>query len=164
MNEENTTSANHSITWTALEHTHRPKKTRDWFWALGLIVMTVSISAILLGNTLFGILVLLAGLVLGLSANQEPKEISYAVTPRGIMVGKTLYPYKNLKAFWIDETSHPKRNMLIVDAQKPLIPHLIINLPDSVDRDVLQDYLLDYLPEEELYEPISHRIAEIFGF
>jgi len=167
MTEENIASAKASLPvleWKSFEHNHKDEKSQDWFWALGLIATAVAIAAILLGNTLFGILIILAGIVLGLSVNQKPKEITYSITTRGVVVDGLLYPYKNLEAFWIDETSHPKRDMLIIDAQKPLMPHLIINLPSSVDKDALQDMLLDYLPEEELYEPASHRIAELFGF
>ena len=164
MTEDTTAPTLKTLEWRSYEHSHKDTKSQDWFWALGLVAIAIAIAAILLGNILFGVLILLAGVVLGLSVNQSPREISYAITTRGIVIDGTLYPYKSLDAFWIDETSHPKRNMLIIDAQKPLLPHIIINLPDSVDRDTLQDYLLDYLPEEELYEPASHRIAELFGF
>jgi len=153
-----------ALEWRSFEHSHKETKSQDWFWTLGTVALAIAVAAILLGNALFGVLILLAALVLGLSVNQKPAKISYAITTRGLVIDDTLHPYKNLEAFWIDETSHPKRNMLIIDAQKPLMPHIIINLPDSVDRDALQDYLLDYLPEEELYEPASHRIAELFGF
>ena len=152
------------LAWRAYEHTPPQEKTSDWFWALGFVVAGSALAAIILGNTLFGIVLILGGIIIGLSANQQPKKVTYRVTPRGIAVDKTLYPYKNLEAFWIDETSHPKRDMLIIDAQHPFMPHLIINLPKTVDKDALQDYLLDYLPEVELYEPISHRIAALFGF
>ncbi len=164
MTEDTTTTTPKTLEWSSYEHSHKDTKSQDWFWALGLVVVAIVVAAVLLGNVLFGVLILLSGVVLGLSANQSPRKITYAITPRGIIIDDTLYPYKNLESFWIDETSHPKRNMLIIDTQKPLIPHIIINLPDSIDRDTLQDYLLDYLPEEELYEPISQRIAELFGF
>jgi len=167
MTEDTTTSVKAplpTLEWKSFEHNHKDEKSQDWFWALGFVVVAVAVAAILLGNILFGILIILAGIVLGLSVNQKPKEITYSITTRGVVVDGFLYPYKNLEAFWIDETSHPKRDMLIIDAQKPLIPHLIIHLPKSVDKDALQDMLLDYLPEEELYEPASHRIAEMFGF
>ncbi len=152
-----------ALEWNSHEHSHRDPKRQDWFWALGLISISISISSILLGNVLFGVLIILAAVVIGMSANQETKENKYTVTIRGITINDKLYSYKTIESFYIDE-SHPNRNILILDVQKPLVPHMVINLPESVDRDALQDFLLDYLPESELHESPAHRIAEMFGF
>ncbi len=162
--DETTATTPVALQWRSYEHKHKDDKSPDWFWALGFVAVAIAVAAILFGNSLFGILVILAAVVLGLSVNQKPEENSYAITTRGIVINDVLHPYKGLEAFWIDETSHPDKNILIIDAHKLLMPHIIINLPDSIDRDALQDYLLDYLPEEELYEPASQRIAEMFGF
>jgi hypothetical protein len=127
------------------------------------MVISVAIASILLGNALFALLILLAGVSLGLSANQPTQRHTYTINTRGVSVDKKLYPYKSLEAFWIDET-RPNENVLILDIQKPFTPHLIIKIPDSIDTNDLQDYLLDYLPEEEMYESPAQRIAEMFGF
>lgn len=162
--DEATTKNPAALEWRAYEHKHKDAKSPDWFWALGFVAVAIAVAAILFGNSLFGILVILAAVVLGLSVNQKPKENSYAITTRGVVINDVLHPYKGLEAFWIDETSRTDKNILIIDAHRPLVPHIIIEIPDTIDRDVLQDYLLDYLPEEELYEPASHRIAEMLGF
>jgi hypothetical protein len=154
---------NDTIQWETLDHEHKNDKGQDWYWALGLIVVSIAIAAILLGNTLFALLVILAAVALGLSVNQKQELNKYTVNTRGISVNKLLYPYKNLEAFWIDET-RPNENILIVDIQKPLMPHLIIRIPASISTNDLQDYLLDYLPEEEIYESPAQRLAEMFGF
>jgi len=151
------------LEWSALSHEHKDDKGQDWYWALGLIVVSVAIASILLGNVLFALLVIMAAVALGLSVNQKPGLNDYTINTRGISINGLLYPYKNLEAFWIDET-RPGDNVLILDTQKTLMPHLIIKIPDSVSTNDVQDYLLDYLPEEELYEPAAQRIAEVFGF
>ena len=154
-----------ALAWQSAEHKHREPKSQDWFWALGFIAVSAAVTAILLSNTLLALLILLAALTLGLSVNKAPRTLDCSVSTRGITINGTLHPYKNLEAFWIDET-HPDKdhNVPILDARKPLVPHLIIPLPTDLDRDALQDYLLDYLPEEELFEPPAQRIAEMFGF
>jgi hypothetical protein len=164
MSDSVETQASDKLEWGAYEHDHKDNKTQDWFWALGFVAVAIALAAILLGNVLFAILILLAAAVLAMSVNQEREERAYAITTRGIIIDDELHPYKNLESFWIDESSHPDRDMLIIDAQKPLVPHIIIRLPNSVDKNALQDYLLDYLPEEELHEPVSQRLAELFGF
>ncbi len=154
-----------AIAWQSAEHKHKEVKTQDWFWALGFIAISAAVTSILLSNVLLAMIILLAAITLGLYANKAPQELSCSLSTRGITINEVLHPYKNLEAFWIDET-HPDKdhNSLILDARKPLVPHLIIPLPPDLDRDVLQDYLLDYLPEKELFEPPAQRIAELFGF
>ncbi len=160
---ETTTTTRAVLKWRSCEHNHTGDRGQDWFWALGLIAVSVAVASILLGNSLFGMLILLAAVVIGMSTNQKLKESDYVVTIRGITIDNKLYPYKSIVAFFIDE-SHPDRNILILDVQKPLVPHMIINLPESLDRDELQDFLLDYLPEAELHESPANRVAELLGF
>lgn len=152
-----------TLTWKAYEHKHKGDKSTDWYWTLGLVVLSIAIASILLGNSLFALLIIVAASALGLSANQKSIENSYTINTRGISINERLYPYKNLEAFWIDET-RPGDNVLIIDAQQSLVPHLIINIPSSIDPNTVQDYLLDYLPEDELYESPAQRIGELFGF
>lgn len=119
-------------------------------------------TAILLHDTLFALLIIIGSVTLGMSANRPEREYTYTISPRGISVGDTLYPYKNLSGFWINEHD-PKGAVLLVDAQQPLMPHLVIPLPPEVDKETIQDYLLDYLPEEELYESPAHKLFEMLG-
>jgi hypothetical protein len=151
------------IKWSSYARKSQTEKTPDWFWALGFVAISITIASVLLGNTLFGLLVLLAAFTLASSVNHTQEQDDYIINTRGVSISGTLYPYKSIEAFWIDDTRED-RTLLIFDIQKPLNPHLIITLSDSVDIDTLQDYLLDYLPEEELYEPVAHRIAGILGF
>lgn len=153
-----------TLTWSSSSHNHKEDKSPDWFWALGLVAVSIAIAAVLLGNSLFSILILLAAIVLGLSVNVQPRDNTYIINTRGVTINDVLHPYKNIESFWIDDVSRPEHCILLLDEQKPLLPHIVINIPNNIDKDALQDYLLDYLPETELYEPTSQRIAELFGF
>lgn len=152
-----------TITWTHSKE--RTAKSEDWYWALGILAVTGAIAAILMHNTLFALLIIIGSITLGLSAREihGSHEERYAVSVRGVTVGNRLYSYQQLVGFWIDERD-PEHPVLLLDAQEILSPHLVIPLADEVDRDALQDLLLDYLPETELYVPPTHRIAEILGF
>jgi hypothetical protein len=151
-----------TFSWSAYEHVQGTEKGQDWFWSLGFIAVASAVAAILLGNTLFAILILAGAVALGLTANQKVNKKKYSISVRGITINNILYSYKVLESFWIDE-SHPHRDMLIVDARQLFTPHVIIHLPDDFDKDALQDFLLDYLPEKRLQEPVAHRLAELFG-
>lgn len=148
------------LTWTSLEHAHTP--TPDWYWALGIIAVSGAITAILLHNVLFAVLILVASLTLGMHANKPEREMDYSISTRGITINKTLYPYKSILGFSIIESG--KKSLLLLDAQQPFVPHIVIPIPDEVDKNAIQDFLLDYLPEVELYESPAQKLFEILGF
>ncbi len=150
-----------SVAWEALEHMHGPKGA-DWFWVLGIVTLAVSVAAIVLGNALFGILILIAGGVVGLSATRPAKVIPYEVTTRGVREGSFVYPYNTLETFYIDE-QNPVGPQLLIRSKKLFMPLLILPLPpDYVDE--VEALIASRLPEEHLEEPLSNKVLEFFGF
>lgn len=149
------------VTWEAYEHNHT-QKTSDWFWVLGIVTVAVTVVAVLLGNTLFGILLFIAGLVTALHARLEPKVIPFAVTQRGIRIDDKLYPYSTLESFFIDEENVFGPQML-VKSEKLFMPLLILPLPEEY-IDEIEDLLASRLPEERLEEPIATKLLEFLGF
>ncbi len=150
-----------SVNWEALEHGHGVQGA-DWLWVLGIITISTTVAAILLGNTLFAIVLLMSGVVIGITATREPLEISYAVTQRGLRIDDKLYPYSTLESFYIDEDHHfgPQ---LLVRSEKMLMPLLVLPLPEEYVDDI-EDIIASRLPEEHLEEPLFHKILEFFGF
>lgn len=149
------------IVWTADEHSHTDKGS-DWFWALGIIAVSSAVVAILFKNFLFALLIVVGSFTMALLASRQPRELTFALTPRGIMIDGSLYPYQMLVAFWIKdrETENPT---LIIDARRFLTPHLVVSLEET-DAEQVHTYLTEYLPEEELEEPFGQRLLERFGF
>lgn len=151
-----------TITWQAYEHQHADKGV-DWFWALGIVAVSGAIVALLFGNVLFALLIVVAAFTLGLLASRSPQLVTYTLTERGILADATLYPYQMLEAFWVrTETERERSPVLIVDAQQFLSPHLVIPLADT-DPEAIREYLARFLPEEEMEEPLAQRIGEFFG-
>lgn len=148
------------LTWKAIEHAHTPSS--DWYWALGIVAVSGAITAILLHNILFAVLILIGSLTLGMYANKPEYEVEYSISTRGITVNKTLYPYKSIVGFAIVESKN--KSTLLLDAQQPFVPHVVVPIPDGVDKNAVQDFLLDYLPEVELYESPAQKLFEILGF
>lgn len=149
------------IIWEAYEHHHAPKKA-DWFWILGIIAVTGATVSILLGNTLLGVLVLIAGTVVALIANREPKIISYAVTQRGLRIDDRLYPFTTLESFCIDEETN-LGPQLLVKSEKMFMPLLILPLPEDALKDI-EDIISQRLPEIHIEEPLAHKLLEFFKF
>ncbi len=150
-----------SITWEALEHTHQAKGT-DWFWILGIITLAVSVAAVVLGNTLFGVLVLVAGIVTGIASRREAKVVTYGITTRGVRIDSVIYPYSTLDSFYIDE-QNPSGPQLLLKVERIFMPLLVIPLPPE-EVDDIEALIAARLPEERLEEPLAHKLLEFLGF
>lgn len=149
------------ISWEAYEHSHKPKQA-DWFWILGIVAMACAVAAIVLGNLLFGILIILAAMVVGISASREGRIIPYEVTTRGVRIEDVLYPYSNLETFFIDE-ENAHGPQLFIRSVKMFMPLLILPLPPEHVDDV-ESLIAARLPEERLEEPWGNKMLEFFGF
>jgi len=149
------------ITWTAHEYLHT-EKGHDWYWALGLIAVAGAVASLLFSNVLFAVLILIAAFVLAIFASRKPNLVTFALTQRGVRVDDALYPYSTIASFGIDD-SHPTTPKLIFASQKKLSPALIIPL-EHADIEMIHQYLLSILPEEDHVEPLVHRVMEYLGF
>jgi hypothetical protein len=151
----------YEIVWEELEYEFFDKSP-DWFWALGIISVSVAATSIILGNLLLAILILVGSFTMALYASKKPDRVHYEVNQRGVIIEDKLYPYASLDSFWVDQIGEKPK--LLISSKKLLMPQLILPLSREVDTDHLRDYLLDRVDEEEQREPISSRIMEYLGF
>lgn len=150
-----------SIYWEAPEHTHI-EKSADWFWALGIIALASSVTAIILNNVLFGVVILLGTATVFIVGNRPPRIIPFEVLSRGIRFDTELYPYSSLESYYIDE-HNVKGPMLLIKSKKMLMPLIIMPLPEDYVDDA-ERLIAPRLPEEHLKEPLGHLILEFLGF
>jgi hypothetical protein len=90
-----------SLTWQAPEYNHYDR-TPDWFWAVGIIAVSIAILAFVYHNALFGILILLSTGILVFYTLREPDMVNYEINQRGVTVGKDLHPYLTIESFWVE--------------------------------------------------------------
>jgi len=150
-----------TVSWEAYEHAHG-EKSADWFWVLGIVTLAVTVASIILGNTLFGIVVLLAGFVMSLSAIRPIRIVTYEINTRSIRIDGLNYPYSTLQSFYIDE-KNPTNPQLLVLSDKMFMPLLILPLPIEYVDDV-EELVAARLPAEFLEEPLISRLLESVGF
>lgn len=151
-----------TISWQGYEHTHH-EKSSDWFWALGIVALSSAVVAIVFENILFALLILIGAFTVALLAAKTPHLIHFEINRRGIAIDDLLYPFSTLESFWIDEDEH-EHHTLILKSQRVIMPYIIIPLDELIEFEDVRNVLLTKLEEEELHEPISHRILEFFGF
>lgn len=148
------------VEWVAMEYAYQ-EKTPDWFWALGIIALSTSIVSIIYKNYLFAVFIILAAAALIFMGIRKPKEIRFAINKDGIRIASHLYPYKNLKSFWIHENEEEK--ILLVMSDSALMPLMSIPLMKDSPVSLIKEILLASIPEERHEEPVSHKVMEYLG-
>lgn len=154
------------LEWTALEYEEK-ERSADWFWALGIIVVTSSVAAIIFGNYFFAALLFLSGLMLGFFAIKKPEMITYELNNKGLKIRARIYLYENMKSFWVqaDRTGetglHP---LLFIKTERAFMPVLSIPIPENLAEDIHSIIFSKSVPEEEMREHASQKIMESLGF
>lgn len=151
----------YTLTWEAPEH-HHIEKGSDWYWALGIIAAVGAVLAIVFGNILFAIVILLGATIMTIVSLREPAIIPFAITPRGVRVNDRLYPYATLASFCIDDED-PRGPQLLLRSSGALAPIIVMPIPDEYVEEI-DDVLSKRLPEEHLEESLAHRLMEFIGF
>ena len=151
-----------TISWQGYEYTHH-EKSSDWFWVLGIVALSSAVTAIVFKNILFALFILIGAFTVALFATKTTRLIHFEINRRGVAIDNTLYPFNTLESFYIDEDEHG-HNTLILKSQRVMMPYIIIPLDESIKFENVRNILLTKIEEEELHEPISHRMLELFGF
>ncbi len=157
-------NSSEKIEWSALEYEER-EKSKDWFWALGVIVATSTITAIIYENYFFAALLLISGILLGYFSHKKPETISYELNIKGIKVGNSLYAYKNIKSFHVQTEDHAGwRPTLFIKTDKIFMPIISIPVDDNHMQIIHENMLYNDVPEEIMKEHASEKIMEFLGF
>ncbi len=150
------------IKWQAHEYFHQDKSA-DWYWGLGIIAITCCILAIVFGNILFALVIVLGAFAAGMQAQRLPRLVDFELNPRGLIIDRTLYPYITLDSFWVtDNHVYQATPKLLVKSKKFFMPFLHVPVED-VDIDDVRHYLLQHIPEEEHQESFLEQALERLG-
>ena len=149
------------LKWGALEYEYIPKS-NNWFWSVGIIAISVAFASVLLGNMLFAILVMIAATTIILYGAKKPKKVMFSFTARGLQIDSRLFPYENLRSFWIHYEPPAKKN-IVIEPKKLFMPAIIIPLGDA-DPNIIREHLLKFLKEERHEESIAQTISRLLGF
>lgn len=151
------------IVWKGYEFDFK-EKTVDWFWAVVIIVIAIAAISLIYSNYLFALFIVLAGITMLKMAHKEPRYLRYEINTKGIIIDEVLFPYTSLKSFWVEDSKFAPPKLLL-KSTKFMLPIIIIGIEtDIVNSDAIRNYLLDFLPEERIYEPFSQKLMEVLGF
>lgn len=148
------------LEWSALEYEEK-ERSADWFWALGIIVLTASLTSIIYSNYFFAVLLILSGALLGFFAKKKPDTVSYELNEKGLKIRTRLYPYENIKSFWVQTGGKP---ILFIKSERAFMPVISIPIEQNFAAQIRSTMLAKNIAEEEMKEHASEKIMESLGF
>lgn len=153
----------HLFNWNVHEHEHIERDS-NWFWALGIAAICFAATAILLNNFLFAMIIIAAAVSMALYVRVPPPLTAFEVSERGIKIEDKLHHWNTILSFWVEDDEKKGGPLLLVDTTAIMSPNLVIPLTDDVDHAALRRFLATHCKETPMYEPLSHKILETFGF
>jgi hypothetical protein len=159
-------TTNIKLEWSALEYEER-ERSPDWFWALGIIVVTAAIASLIYSNYFFAVLIIIGGLLLGFFAIKHPDMVFYELNDKGLKIRTRLYPYENIKSFWVQSNKSPElpvKPTLFIKTERIFLPVMGVPITDVMAPRIRTIMLEKNILEEEMVEHASEKIMEFFGF
>lgn len=143
------------LEWQSPEHNFARKST-DWYWILGAIILCIVVVSFYFNNFIFGIFALIAGIVLGALSYIETPIVKVSIQTTGIAIGRNLYPFKSLESFWLED-DHVHGPHIFLKSNNSFRPLITIPVNKEVDLENLHEILSNFLDEEYLQESLLHR-------
>lgn len=149
------------LSWTAPEFVYYAK-TRTWFTALGIIAAAFFITAILMKNYFFALLIPVAVFLIYIHARKQPRRLTVEITDQDIRVGKYLsFDHKDITSFWIFEESETKT--LSLETKKILHPKISILLGEQ-EPAAIREALKNFIKEKKHEELFTDIVAKKLKF
>lgn len=151
------------LAWEGREYDHNPKDS-DWYWSLGIIAVAGAIAAVLFGNYVVAVLIIVAAGAVGLHAAKQPPLHQFRLFEHGLMIGDEMYPFSAILSFSVlEDIKGEYPPMLSIKTERWLAPHLIIPL-EGVDADTVYAYFLSQVNEEAHHHTFADVVAAWLGF
>jgi hypothetical protein len=151
------------IRWKANEYVYH-KKSVDWYWYFGLIVLVLIASSIYLHNVLFAFIIAISAFTMLIYSNKHPRELEYVANKRGISFDTDFYDYKDIQFFYIiDDKKQSEEKLLLIQLKKAISPIIIIPLGNE-EVDKTRTFLLNFIEEKKISVPFSYVFANLIGF
>ena len=93
--------------------------------------------------------------------------IQYELNAKGLLIRNRLYPYENIKSFWVQLGATPESNikpMLFIHSERAFMPIITIPIEEIMAEDIHSIMLAQNIPEVEMQEHPSEKIMEALGF
>lgn len=133
------------LSWTFPEY-ERYERGRAWYVGAFVVGAALLVYAFATKNFLFTVIIVMLAVVLYLRQVQQPAEISFAITERGVLLADRFTPFEGLRDYWfVTEEGAPR---VVYFHPRRSRPRFGVPLGDR-DPSVVRDALRGRLPENE---------------
>ncbi len=148
-----------AVQWEGEEGEFTPKSS-TWYWTVGILSVGSAAAAFIVGNFLFGVILLLAGFTTALLGSRKPATHTFRLTDRGIHVGEQVFSYNNIMQFAIEETK-PKK--LLFELKVGVVKIMTIPLAATDHRKVRTELKNRNIEEVEHLNTVVARLSDWMG-
>jgi hypothetical protein len=138
------------ISWEAHEYPYQ-NKSPLWYLIFSIISTLLLVFALFTKSIITVITFSLIIILVYVFAKRKPNRITYQLAPNGILAGNMLFPYKNIKAFWVFYNP-PHNKTLNLETTALINNHVVIQLGDQEPVAVklfLRKYIFEDTDKEE---------------
>ncbi len=155
---------NNTITysWTVPEFEFR-SKSKQWYWIVGAVAIILIVLAVVLKNYLLGFFILLGTFLVFTHSTHEPKELEVEISMDGIRVQENMHRYDTIRAFWMKELNTGEVVLILLTSQN-MTSLISVAVPPNIHPLELREFLLQYIEESELREPLTEKLIKVIGF
>jgi uncharacterized membrane protein len=123
------------------------EKSGRWYIIFALFIIAIVIYALVTNSVIMAITFILLGVVGYIYLQKDPRTITFSITSLGVIADKQLYPYENIKSFWI--FYHPPVDKtLSLHTNASMLPFVHIPIANE-DPVAMREVLLQYINEKK---------------
>lgn len=156
---------NNTVTfvWEIMEFTFKEKR-KLWYWVVGISALVLITISLFLKNYLFAFFILIAAGLMIKIASKQPIVLPIEISDHGVKINQDLYGYEMLHHFWIQTNPKNQAHTLLFLSDRRISPVISIEIAESIDPMDIREYLLNFIPEQEMKESVTNRIIDRIGF
>ncbi|MEK7181249.1 MAG: hypothetical protein AAB738_02865 [Patescibacteria group bacterium] len=134
------------IKWEAPEFEYR-EKTVLWYWVVIAVATGILALTVWQKNFLFGVFVIMAGVMIIVWGNREPRMAGFKLTQDGLVIDeRKTYAYKEMEGFALDDSGEGEWAQMFFKFKSHLKTKLKISLPKT-ESDEIRKVIGSMAPE-----------------
>lgn len=145
--------------WT-VRHDAAEKKSKNWYITIGIVTAGATLASFIVGNILFGFLLLIGGFAIMLAGSRPAVDRTYALSDGGLHIDERVIPWASIERFCLKENSVPPQ---LVVATKTLLGTTHIPLINIDYRAVRTEFKNNNVDEEDELDSLIETITEKLG-
>ena len=149
------------LEWRAPEFEIYEKSGR-WYLASAALLTGLVIYALITNSPIMAITFILIGIVGYIHLQRNPEMLTFKITPRGIVAGKDLFAFENIKSFWIFyDPTHTKTISLHTNGSMLPYVHIPLGNEDPVEvREILLEFV-EEIHQEPSFIDVLERVLHV---